>query len=174
MIYTNTFSVFLLRHHLNGLRNENLCLVQEVMRAIELDADKYKNVYENYPNLAILAKSSTPGEIQLTFSHAAVGNNSMGESVVAFALSGDLSSPSVISFNIESAFATDGKNIRLPIADVLLRAAAGDLARSNKQPDWTSRNAVLLPLFLTYQSDAGELLQIFACYFTECASYADP
>ena len=49
-------------------------------------------------------------------------------SVVAFALAGDLSSPSVISFIIEIAFATGGKKIRLPIAEVLLRAAAGNLA----------------------------------------------
>ena len=83
IISTNTLSVFLLHHHLNGLRNENLCLVQEVMRAIDLDADKYKNVYENYPNLAILAKSSTPGGIHLTLGHAAVGKKSLGESFVA-------------------------------------------------------------------------------------------
>ena len=83
-----------------------------------------------------------------------------------FALAGDLSSPSVIPFNIEIAFATDGEKICLPSAEVLLRAAAGDLARSKKQRDWTSRNAVLLPPFLTEaailhgESDAGELLNI--------------
>ena len=52
----------------------------------------------------------------------------LGESVVAFALAGDLSSPSVISLNIEIAFAADGDKIRLPIAEVLLCAAASNLA----------------------------------------------
>ena len=118
------------------------------MRASKPDADKFKNVCEDFPNLAILTKSSTPGEIQLTFGHAAVENKSLGESVVAFALAGDLISPSVISFNIDIAFAADGEKIRLPIAEVLLRAAAGNLARSKKQCDWTTRNAVLLPPFL--------------------------
>ena len=52
--------------------------------------EKYKRVCEDLPNLAILTKSATPGEIQLTFGHAAVGNKSLGESVVAFAISDHL------------------------------------------------------------------------------------
>ena len=107
IIYTNALSVSLLHHHLNGLGNENLCSVQEVMRASKQATDKYKNVCEDFPNLGILTKSSTPGEIQLTFGHAAVGSKSPGEPAVAFALAGDLSSPYVISFNIEIAFATN-------------------------------------------------------------------
>ena len=66
------------------------------------------------------------------FGHAAIGIKSLGESVVAFALAGDLVSPSVISFNLKIAFATDGEKIRLPITEVLLRAVAGDLAQSKK------------------------------------------
>ena len=54
----------------------------------------------------------------------------------------------MISFNTDIAFAADGDKIRLPIAEVLLRAAAGDLARSKNQRDWQYRNAVLLPPFL--------------------------
>ena len=179
MISTNALSVFLLHHHLNGPRIENLRLVKEVMRASEPAADKLKNVCEDFPNLVILTKSSTPGKRQLTFGHAAVGNESLGEYVVAFALAGDLSSPSVISFNIKTSFAPDGKNIRLPITEVLLRAAAGNLARSKKQRDWTSHNAVLLPPFLTETAilhgelDVGELLKIFARSITEWASDAD-
>ena len=68
---------------------------------------------------------------------------------MAFALAGDLSSPSVISLKIDIDFAVDGDKICLPIAEVLLCAAAGNLARSKKQQDWTSRNAVLLIEFLT-------------------------
>ena len=99
---------------------------------------------------------------------------------MAFALADDLSLPSVISFNIDIAFATDGKKIRLPIAEVLLRAAAGNLAQSKKQRDLTSCNAVLLPPFLTEAAilhgelDGGELLKIFARSITEWASDADP
>ena len=149
MISTNVLSVFLLHHHLNGLGNKNLRSFQEVIHASEPAAEKYKNVCEDFPNLAILTKSSTLGEIQLTFGHAAVRNKSLRESVVAFALAGYLSLPSDISFNIEIAFPNDGEKIRLLIAEVLLRATAGDLARSNKQHDCNSRNAVLLPPFLT-------------------------
>ena len=133
MISTNALSVFLLHHHLNGLINKNLCLIQDVMRAIEPTAEKFKRVCEDYSNIAILTKSYTPDDIQLTFGRAAVGNKSLGESVVAFALRSDLCTPSVLLFNINIAFPSEGDKISLPIAAVLLRAAAGDLAQSNKQ-----------------------------------------
>ena len=97
MISTNALYVFLLSHHLNGPGNKNLLSIQDVMRASKPAAEKFKRVCEDFPNLAILTKSATPGEIQLTFGHVAVGNKSLGESVVAFALVGDLSSPSVTS-----------------------------------------------------------------------------
>ena len=73
MISTNALSVFIVYRHLNGIGNENLCSVQDVMRASEPAAKKIKNICENFSNLAILTKSSTPGEIQLMFGHAAVG-----------------------------------------------------------------------------------------------------
>ena len=145
MISTNTLSVFLFHHHLNGIRDKNLRLVQEVMDASKPAANKFKNICEDFPNLSILTKISTPGEIKLMFGHAAVGNKSLGESVVAFALAGNLISPSVISFNTEIAFATDGEKKRLPITEVLLCAAAADLKQYKKQRYWTSRNTVLLP-----------------------------
>ena len=81
---------------------------------------------------------------------------------MAFSLAVNLSSPSVISFNVDITFAADGDKIHLLISEVLLRAAASDLARSKKQRYWTSRNAVLLPPFLTEaaifhgESDAGK------------------
>ena len=148
MISTNALSVVLLHHYLNRLGNKNISLIQDVMRASEPAAEKFKRVCEVFPNLAILTKSYTPGKIQLTFGHAAIRNKSLGEFVVAFALAGNLSSPSLISFKTDIAFAADGDNIRLPILEVLLRAAAGDLTRSKKQRDWTPRNVVLLPPFL--------------------------
>ena len=143
------------------------------MHANEPAAEKFKRICEDFPNLAILTKSATPGQIQLTFGHAAVGNKSLGESVVAFAIAGDLISPSVISLKIEIAFAADGDKISLPIAEVLLRAAAGNLARSKNQRDWNPCNTVLLPPFLTEAAilhgelDAGKLLKIFARSITE-------
>ena len=85
---------------------------------------------------------------------------------MAFAFANNLSSPSVISFIIEIAFNTDGKKIRLLIADVLLCAAAGNLTRPKKQRNWTSCNAVLLPSFLTEAAIlhgdlyAGDLMKI--------------
>ena len=128
MISTYALSVFHLHHHLNGLGIDNLCLVQEVMCASNLATDKSKNVCKTFPNLAILTKSSTPGEIQLIFGHAAVGNKSLGDFVVDVALTGDLRSPSVILYNIKIYFAVDSENIRLLIAEILLPAAANNLA----------------------------------------------
>ena len=99
---------------------------------------------------------------------------------MAFALADDLGSTSVIYFNIKIAFATDRENICLPIAEALLRAAAGNLTRSKKQRDWTSRKTVLLTPFLTEaaihqgDSDAGKLLKIFALFITEWALDAAP
>ena len=160
MISTKALSVFLLHHHLNRLENRNLRSIQDVMCASKPAADKYKRVCEDFPYIAILTKSATPGEIQLTFGYMAVGNKSLGESVVVFDFTGDLSSPYVISLKMDITFAADGDKIFLPIAEVLLRAAAGDLARY--------KNAILLPPFLTEaaflhgDSDAGKLLKIFA------------
>ena len=116
------------------------------MRASEPAAKNYKNICEDFPNLSILTKSATPGTVQLKFYHAAVGNKSLGESVVAFSLAGDLSSPSVVSLKIDIDFAADGDKICLLIAEVLLRAVVGNLARSNKQQYCTLCYAVLLQL----------------------------
>ena len=109
MISSHAFSAFLLNHPLNGLGNTNLRSVQEAMRASVPATEKFKNVCEDFPNLAIPAKSSTPDEVQLTFSHPTAGNKSLGDSLQAFALAGDLGSPSVISFNLEIVFAPEGE-----------------------------------------------------------------
>ena len=107
------------------------------MCASDPAAENYKQVCEDFPNLAILTKSARQGKVQLTFGHAASGNKSLGESVVDFSLVVDLSSPSVVSLNIDIAFDSDGDNTCLPIAEVLLCAAANKLSRSNKHRDWT-------------------------------------
>ena len=180
MISSNALSVFLLHHPHNGLGNENLRSVQEVKRASELAADSYKNVCKDFQNLDILTKSYTLGEIQLMFGNVAVENKSMRESVADFALAGNLGSPSAISFNLKIAFTTNREKIRLPIAEVLLCATSGNLTQSKKQCDWKSRNTVLLPPFLTEnailhsESNAGEILKIFARSIREWASDAAP
>ena len=98
---------------------------------------------------------------------------------MTFALAGDLSSPSVIFFKIKIAIAADGDKICLPIVEVLLRASTSDLARSKNKRGWTPRNPILLPPFLTEaailhgESDAGELLKIFARSITEWVLDAD-
>ena len=109
MIYSHALSPFLLYHLLNGLGNANLRSMQEAMRASEPATEKYKNVCEEFPNLGILTKISTPGEVQLMFGYATVGNKSLDESIQVFALAGNLGSPSIISFNLEIAFAPEGK-----------------------------------------------------------------
>ena len=126
MISSHALSAFLLDHPLNGLGNFK-SPVRTRGDTGEPATEKFKDICTDFPNLAILTKSSTPGEIQLTFGHSTVGNKSLGETIQAFALAGDLSSPSVISFNLEIAFAPEGEKIRLPIMEGLLRAAAGDL-----------------------------------------------
>ena len=78
MISTNNLSVFILRDHFNGLGNRNLCLIQDVMRANDPAVEIYKRVCEDLPNLLILTKSATTGEIQLTFSYVPIGNKSLG------------------------------------------------------------------------------------------------
>ena len=140
------------------------------MRVSEPAAENYKKVCKN---LAILAKSATPGEAQLTFSHATDRNKSLGGFIVAFALAVNLDSPFVVSIKMDIAFSADSNKIRLPITEVLLYAAAADLVRSKKQQDWTPHNAVLLLLFLTEAAIfneelyAGDLLNIFARSITE-------
>ena len=109
MISSLALSAFLLDHPLNRLGKSNLQSVQEAIRASVPATEKYKDICSDFPNLAILTKSSTPGEVQLTFGHSMVRNKSLGESLQAFALAGNLGSPSVISLNLEIAFAPAGE-----------------------------------------------------------------
>ena len=78
MVSTNALSVFILRYHLNRLKNKNLCSIQHFVCASKPTPENYKRVCEDFHNLAILTKSATPGKMQLTFIHAAVGNKSLG------------------------------------------------------------------------------------------------
>ena len=88
MIFTNALSVFILYHCHHRICNKNLRYIQEIMRTSEPSFEKYKKFCDYFPNLAILTKSATPGEVQLTFVHASVGGKSFSESIEAFALAG--------------------------------------------------------------------------------------
>ena len=57
--------MLILHHRFNGLRNKNLRSIQDVMRASDPAAEKYKRFCEDFPNIAILTKSATPVKIQL-------------------------------------------------------------------------------------------------------------
>ena len=56
----------------------------------------------------------------------------------------------------------------IPVTEVLLNAAVGNLTRSKKQRDWVALNAVILPPFLTeaaildVKTSAANLLKVFA------------
>ena len=78
MICTNSLSVFIFHHHQNRICNKNIRSIQEIMHTSEPASDKYKKVCDDFTNLAILTNSPTPGEVQLTFVHASVGNKSIG------------------------------------------------------------------------------------------------
>ena len=90
-----------------------------------------------------------------------------------FARDGDLSSPYVISLNIDINFSADGDKICIPIVEVILRTAAGDLERSKNQRYWTPPNTVLFPQFITEAAilhgewDAGQILNIFSRSITD-------
>ena len=78
MISSHALSAFLLNNPLNGLGNSNLRSVQEVVRASKPATEKFKDICTDFPNLALLTKNSTPGEIQITFGHSMFGNKSLG------------------------------------------------------------------------------------------------
>ena len=65
---------------------------------------KFKRVYMDLPNLEVLTKRAIPGDIQVTYAHASVGNKFLKKTVTDFALSGYLEAPTVDSIDIECAF----------------------------------------------------------------------
>ena len=71
------------------------------------------------------------------------------KTVTAFTREVSLEVPTVVLIEIKRAFSGDGEKIRLPVTEVLLCANDGDLEKSYKLCNWTSRNAILLPPFLT-------------------------
>ena len=109
----------------------------------------------------------------MMFDHASVGKTFLGESITAFSLARSLDSPTVVLLDTNVALAIVGDKIRLPISEVLLYAASGDLSRSKKQRYWVPLKSVLLSLLLTEAAILGgetsveDLLNIFARSITD-------
>ena len=128
---------------------------------------KFKRVCAYLPNLALLTKIASPGEVQVTYGHAFIGNKSLEETVTAFALAGFLNAPTVVTIDDECNFAGTSDNIRLPTTEVLLCAAVGNLYKLEKLRNWEDMNTVLLPSLLTkavvleVETVEGEILKTF-------------
>ena len=101
---------------------------------------KFKHVCTDFPNITILTKSSTLGEVQVTFYHVTIG-----ETVTSFTLAGYPKSLTVFVIDIEQALSSASNKICLPIIEVLLFAAARKLARLKNICNWVTMNIVLLP-----------------------------
>ena len=103
----------------------------------------------------------------MIYTHTSIGSKSLDETVTNFALAGSLKAPTVVSIDVERNFSVNGEKIRLPTKKFLLCTSAGNLEKSKNISDWTSRNAVLLPLFLTEavvadgETEEEALLDIF-------------
>ena len=168
MISTNTLSIYNLQHDQNEICEQNLRSIQYIMHSEDPARSKFKRVCTEFPILAVLTKSATPGDIQVTYAYASVGNKSLSKTVTAFDLEGYLETPTLVWIDIKRTFAGNGEKIRLPMIEVFLHAAAGELAKLNKLRDWTSINAVLLPPFLTetvltnVETSVEALLNIFS------------
>ena len=143
------------------------------MRTIDPANDKFKCVYRYFPNIVILNKSATSGEVKLTLAHAYVGNKYLGGYITAFALAVSLESPALVLINAEIAFAISGDKIYLLVTEAILRTAAGNLARSKKERNWAPLKTILISPFLTEKmildgdTSLEDLLNIFARGITD-------
>ena len=120
MISSNTLSTFIFHHDLNVLFDMNIRLILDIIRTIKPASDKFKCVCEDFPNLAILIKRASPGELQLMFAHTYIGYNSLGVCVSAFALEGSLEAPKFVSIEANISFSNAIEKIHSPITEVLL------------------------------------------------------
>ena len=109
MISTNAISLIIVEHYHNGVCNHNLHSIQDLMCSDEPVGIKVKRVCADLPNIALLANSATPGEIQVTFGHLSIRNKSIEETVSDFTIAGSLESPMVVSIDTEHAFVGSGK-----------------------------------------------------------------
>ena len=149
MISTYALSLFLFKHDQKEVCDRNLYSIQESMRLYKMAAHKFKQVCADFPNLALPTNSVKPGEVQVMYSHASVGNKSLGEIVTTFVLEVLLEAPTVVTINAEHNFSGAVYQIPLPITKLLLHAAIGDLSNSKNLRNCAALNAVFLPPLLT-------------------------
>ena len=62
-----------------------------------------------FPNLTLITKSKKLGEFQVRYGHTYVRNKYLGETVTAFALTGSLKAPAVVTIDAETIFYGSGK-----------------------------------------------------------------
>ena len=75
MVCTNNLPLFLLEHNQNGVCDHDLCSIQESMHSAKPAFTKFKQVCADYPNLTLLTKIVTPGEVQVIYMHASIGTS---------------------------------------------------------------------------------------------------
>ena len=63
MISTNALSIYILQHDQNEISDQNICSIQDAMRSDKPAGSKFKQVCKDLPNLAVLTKSTTPGDV---------------------------------------------------------------------------------------------------------------
>ena len=86
MMNYNALSLLLPGHYQSRACNHNICLIQELMRVNELAGVKFKHVYLDFANIAILTNSAAPGKVQVKLYHANIVNMHLGETVHPFTL----------------------------------------------------------------------------------------
>ena len=84
MIYTNALSMFILHHNQSGIFNKNIFTIQYIIRTREPTNEKFKCMYKDFPNIVILTKSDMPVEVQMTFTHAPLVTNPLGNLLLHF------------------------------------------------------------------------------------------
>ena len=86
----------------------------------KLEVSKFKWVCTKLLDFALLTKTTKPGEVQVTYAHASVGNTPLRETVTAFTLVVSLETPSVATTDDECAFIGASNKICIPTTEVLL------------------------------------------------------
>ena len=114
MISTYALSLLLLKNDQNRVYETNLRLIQELMRSDEPSVAKFKLVYADLPNLALLTKSATPGEVQVTYAHESIGNKSLGKNVTSFALVELLEALNVVQLKLSAHLQAPGTRSVFP------------------------------------------------------------
>ena len=86
MISSNALSTYLLQHNQIEIYDQNFSSIQDTVRLDNPAGSKFKGFCTYFPNLTVLTKSETPGDIHVTYAHVPVGNKSLVKMVTAFSL----------------------------------------------------------------------------------------